>query len=146
MAGRRGEGVGLPNDLPRRGQAVPGIGGAPRSAPTRGETASSIIDPGQVYSRKRIRRLTLDLGVGRINQRFEYSGTVFWVSYATSNDALIEAKLDDFANDPITMARGSFLQGVPFQEFFITNDVQAGESLEIIIIRDTPDDFVTLDS
>ena len=143
MANNRGQGVGLPNDLPQRGQSIPGIGGAPRSTTTRSEAAAA---PEAAYSPKRVRRVSLDLSTARTLQQVEYSGTVFWMSYGSSNDANAEITLDDLSNDPITMARGSFLQGVPFRQFFITNTAQAGESLEIIIIRDNPDDFVTLDS
>ena len=104
-------------------------------------TVNNINDFG-TFTKKPYRVIEIDLSVARTDLMASYSGTALWVVDGTDSNCLIKVKFDGTDNDAVPTRPGFYLAGFPFDQLFLTNEVQAGKSIFLMIFDDAPLDRV----
>lgn len=84
------------------------------------------------------RNVALDLGTGRSNVLVEVPGRFVWLHDWTRLTDYLWVRFNDAAADRIKLRPGKALAGIPFERLYISNDVLPGESVELLILPETP--------
>lgn len=129
-----GQGVGVPLDPPHN--SVQGVNSKLYSS-TNNDVGGQLR-----YSQKRITKIDIDLTNARTKERFSVRGTVFWINSGSNADNTVSVTLDSLDNDEFEMSPGAYISGVPFREFYVSNTAQNGESVQVVVITDSPTDRV----
>jgi hypothetical protein len=97
---------------------------------------------GDGYAPKKRTRIDLDLGTAG-SRVIDRPGTVIWVNDVTGGTAKVEAQFDDEPQtNAVILRRDYFYRGQPWQRLTLFWAAQAGITMIIQLIQDTPDDTV----
>jgi hypothetical protein len=82
----------------------------------------------------KVRRL--DLTAARDLDNLDLGGTTIWIPRASSGGAWIDVRVNDQLRDPLRFQLGMFVRGVPFSRLYVSSDAQAGEWIDVAIVRE----------
>lgn len=74
---------------------------------------------------------TFNLNVARNLFKSECGGSVLWCLDCSSRAAYIDVRVNDQQRDPVRIREGFFVKGMPFSRLYISNPIQAGETITI---------------
>lgn len=86
-----------------------------------------------------IRVITIPLDTALKDHEVDVTGTVLWAVNASSLSAAMDVKLQTQRNDKIPVSKGFFLRGARFSHLYITAAAQAGESITLLLAKETGD-------
>jgi len=86
-----------------------------------------------------IRVITIPLDTALNDYEVDVTGSVLWAVDATSLNASMNVKLQTQRNDKIPVSKGFFLRGARFSHLYITAAAQAGESITLLMAKETND-------
>lgn len=79
----------------------------------------------------------IDLSVARQNERFSATGTILWAISASSLDAALTINFNDQRGQGIAFQQGMMLRGLKFDQLFLTNIAQAGQTITLFYSVET---------
>lgn len=96
------------------------------------------------YEAKFVKVINVDLTSTFTDAVYNIPGTIiFWSGQAGGTAAAIKVRLDNFQNDRMSMVFDRGISGIPFKQFYLTNETaQPGITAELTIISDRPFDRV----
>lgn len=86
-----------------------------------------------------IQMRTIDLTVARVTpERFEIAGSVLWAITATTQAALLNIALNDQQRAFMPFQAGTFIRGVRYSRFYVTNVAQPGQTVTLLYAAEGP--------